>query len=125
MIIEICVAVVSFAFVTLSIFACVAILAMRKSLNEIQVDLNRLTIDGTELIQSVNELNEDIKKKSESVDFIFQYLNAFNGKKSEKESEDQHQHNKSAEIITEIVSLVETGVNFVKKIKGDIIKYVK
>ena len=125
MIIQICVAIVSIAFVTLSVFACVAILAMRKSLNEIRVDLNRLTIDGSELIKNVNELNEDIKKKSESLDFIFQYLNAFNGKKLENESEDHQHHNKSTEIITEIVSLVETGVNFVKKIKGDIIKYVK
>ena len=125
MIIEICVAVVSFTFVILSLFACIAILAMRKSLMQIQSDLNELTVKGTELISSVEELNDDLAKKVHSLDFIFKFLNTFNDKQSEKVAEEKKRIHKNSEKIAEIVDVIETGINLVRRIKGDINKYAK
>jgi uncharacterized protein YoxC len=125
MIIEICIATVSVCIVMLTIYAIFAILAMKKCLDEIKVDLKTLSNEGTELIRNVNELNEDVKNKAQSLDFIFEFLDTFNQKKSEKISEEPSKTNKSSEKIAEILDVIGSGISLVNRIKGDIKKYVK
>ena len=118
MITEIGLSLIIIGFLTLVITLVLAVRSLSKKLAQVQKDLHNLATQGSDLIDNLNELTEDIKKKSKSLNFIFQFIDEFN-KKSESGSQ------KDSEKVAEIVSLIGTSINLINRISGDIKKYVK
>ena len=79
---------------------------------------------GSELVNNLNELSRDLRKKSESLNFIFRFIDSFNKKKAAKSSRGGSLQ-KNTEQIAEIVDLVGTSVDLFYRIKKDVKKYVK
>lgn len=124
MIIEICLAVISICFVALLAFLVVAVRSSSDSLKQLQKEINALAASGSELAENLNELTQDLKKKSESLNFIFRFIDSFNTKKPAKSSRSRSLQ-KNTEQIAEIVDLVGTSVDLFHRIKRDVQKFVK
>ena len=90
-----------------------------------QKEINSLSANGSELAQNLNELTEDLKKKSESLNFIFRFIDGFNQKKPAKISHSGNRMQKNTEQIAEIIDLVGTSLDLFQRIKRDVGKYVK
>ena len=118
MITEISLSLIIIGFLALVIAFALAVRSFSKKITQIQKDLHNLSVHGTELIQNLNELTEDLTKKSKSLNFIFHFVDEFN-KKNESGS------HKGSEKAAEIVSLIGTSINLINRISGDIKKYVK
>lgn len=122
MVIEICATLICVSFIALTIFVIATLLVSRKKLKRIEKETNNLSSRGLELIENLNELTEDLKRKSQSLDFLFHFIGSFNRKKSTKPSPGK---TKNREQIAEIIDLVSTGLDLFNRVKTDVKKYIK
>jgi len=120
-IIEICVAAITLAFIVLVVFlvitlrrSCLTLKKTKQVLVKIEHDLDHLTVESLKLIKNTNELTIDIKKKSEALNFLFRPLFHLN-KKAEHSSHPENAADKTAEILRYLSS----GVELFNKIRGD------
>lgn len=120
MIFEICVAVISFAFVMLVVFLIITLKNVTSNLKKTKQILNKLehelvdmSGESVKLIKNANELTEDIKKKTESLNFLFRPLFKFNKEKSEDNEHDNY------EKVSNIMNYISQGILLFKKLKGD------
>jgi uncharacterized protein YoxC len=95
MVIEICVAVIAVAFVALVVFLIMTLCNLIKTL------------------KNVNELTTDIKKKSESLNFLFRPLFKMNKERKEENKNDNYE---KASIM---MNYMAEGILLFKKLKGD------
>jgi uncharacterized protein YoxC len=112
---EILLSIVSLSFLALTITLIVAIISSTKKIEKIQKDISKLSDEGVKLIQYSTNLSEELQKKSESLDFIFEYLDQFNKKKDVSNSNN----------VSNIFDLISKSIIICNKISGDIKKYVK
>ena len=125
MIIQICISAIAISFVALVIFLIVKMQAMEKDLKKAKHELNALSHSGLELIENLNGLAEDLRKKSEALNFIFRFMGDVNKKTSTKLAHRESAMHGKSEKIAEIIDIIGTGVSLYKRIKGDVKKYVK
>ena len=114
MIMEIIVGVIALALVFLVIFIILALKRMHTSLNhmdrimgETKKAVEEISEPAEHLVQNLNKLTVDIKKKSEGLDILFHPLYALQGKKTDK-TDDR---------LTAIVECVADVASFLQKIK--------
>lgn len=117
--------IVIIGFLAVIIVLAIAVRSFSKKLAQIQRDLHNISLHGAELIHNLNELTEDLKKKSKSLNFIFHFLDEFNKKNESVAAEEKKQSQKNTEKAAEIVDLIGTSINLFNRISGDIKKYVK
>lgn len=125
MIIEICVAVLTVSFIALVVFLIVTIQSARKDLKRVKKEINALSANGLELVQNLNELTEDLRKKSESLDFIFRFIDSFNKKHRPRGTHHGIQFQKHTEQVAEIIDVIGTSFDLFDRIKSDVKRYVK
>ncbi|HSW85918.1 MAG TPA: DUF948 domain-containing protein [Rhabdochlamydiaceae bacterium] len=120
MIFEICVAVISFAFVILVVFliitlknAAASLKQTKHILNKLEHELVDISGESVKLIKVANELTTDIKKKTESLNFLFRPLFKINKEKSEEDEHDNYAK------VSNIMNYISQGILLFKKLKGD------
>jgi uncharacterized protein YoxC len=125
MIIDISVGVIALAFVALVIYLILTLLTVRKTLRQAQknlVDLeknlNEITGASVELVNTLDSLTNDIKKKIDAFDFIFRPLAAL---KKERVSHQEEEYEK----YQGLMDCIASGLLLFNKIKDGIKQYVK
>ena len=78
MIIDICIGIISIAFVILVVYLVITLIKVIEILKQ----MKRSTIHVDQLLKTANDLTLDVKKKSEALDVFFQPLTRLNKKKS-------------------------------------------
>jgi uncharacterized protein YoxC len=116
MVIEISLAVIAIALVTLVGYLIALGLQVRKTISHIQTDIHLLSLEISNLIGSVDELTTDLTKKSQSLNFLFAPLNHMN---STEEATSQNN------TFPQFVEWAATSLVLFKKSKEFIKKYVK
>ncbi len=114
MIIEISVAIIALCFVVVVPYLVVTLLKTQKALESAKRDLHRVSTEAVELIERLDRLTNDLKSKSESLNFVFRPLKGFN--KSHKESGDT---------MTEVVDWITTSLSLYDKLKAVVKHYAK
>ncbi len=127
MITEICLIAITVAFIALVIFLMITFRSIKKTVKqtnitliETQKDLSGVSRAAIELLYSANDLTLDIKKKSESLNFLFHSLVSMNESKHEK-----IKTKTISDKISEVVECVGCGIVMFNKIKEGIEDYVK
>lgn len=110
MVIEISLAIIAIALVTLIGYLIALGLQVRKTISHIQEDIHLLSLETSNLIGRVNELTTDLTKKSQSLNFLFP---------STQESLSQNK------TLPQFVEWAATSLVLFKKSKEFIKKYVK
>ncbi|GAB4189087.1 MAG: hypothetical protein Tsb0015_09580 [Simkaniaceae bacterium] len=130
MIIEICAIAATVAFIILVVFLIMTFITTRRTLKEttitlmhIQRQMQALSKESISLIQNTNDLTLDIKKKSESLNFIFHALASFN--KNKFHVLEMEKQKNISEKISEILECVGSGIILFNKIKEGIGEYAK
>lgn len=115
---EIIVGAIAVAFAALVIFLILTLQDTRKTLKktdriltDIHKTLEAISEPSADLIQSVNKLTLDIKKKSEGIDVLFRPLYAM--------KEEPRRERSVANEIPEVIALVAEGVRLFGKIKSE------
>lgn len=116
MIIEVCIAVSTIAFVVLVIFlvmtlrnSCATLKKTKHTLTKVEGELKEISAESVILLKNVNDLTVDIKEKSESLNFLFTPLLKLSHGKSHKTN--------TYEKLTEVINYVTDAVILLKKIK--------
>lgn len=129
MIIEICVGVLTAAFVALVIYLIITLrsttAALKKTnhlLSRAERDIDEITGEGVKLVKNLNELTVDIRKKSEALNVLIHPFEKQHRGRSERKHEDDDDTGSS---IGDLIEYVTTGIVLFNKIKGDIKHYVK
>ena len=78
MITQICLAIIAVALVVLVSFLTAIFFKLRKAVQLMQADLHTLSVETTSLVIQLNELAADMKRKSQSLNFLFKPLSLFN-----------------------------------------------
>ncbi|MGL4539588.1 MAG: DUF948 domain-containing protein [Candidatus Rhabdochlamydia sp.] len=119
MIIEVCIAISTIAFVILVIFlimalrnSCATLKKTKHTLGKMEAELKEISSESIILLKNVNDLAVDIKKKSESLNFLFTPLLELSRKKP-------HKAKNKYEKLTEVVNYVADAVILLKKIKDE------
>jgi len=119
MVMELIVGSIGLAFVILVVFLIITLQKLRKLMNkadrtltDINSILSVITEPGIEMISNANKLVADVKKKSESLDFLFRPLYALKKEKSESKN--------GCDKISELIDCVADGVRLFSKIKNEI-----
>ncbi|KAG6559694.1 Bacterial protein of unknown function (DUF948) [Candidatus Rhabdochlamydia oedothoracis] len=115
MIIEVCVAVSTIAFVILVIFlimtlrnSCATLKKTKNTLTKVEGELKEISAESLTLLKNVNDLTVDIKEKSEALNFLFDPLLKLSHGKS-------HKAKNSYEKLTEVINYVADAVILLKK----------
>ena len=118
MIIEVCIAVSTIAFVVLVIFlvmtlrsSCATLKKTKHTLTKVEGELKEISSESVTLLKNVNDLTVDIKEKSEALNFLFAPLLKLSHGKS-------HRTN-AYEKLTEVINYVADAVILLKKIKDE------
>ncbi|PWU15450.1 MAG: hypothetical protein C5B45_02540 [Chlamydiae bacterium] len=116
MIIEVCIAVSTIAFVVLVIFlimtlrnSCATLKKTKHTLTKVEGELKQISSESVTLLKNVNDMTLDIKEKLESLNFLFAPLLRPSQGKS-------HKTNTYAKL-TEVINYVTDAVILLKKIK--------
>ncbi|MDR2539360.1 MAG: DUF948 domain-containing protein [Chlamydiales bacterium] len=119
MIIEVCIAVSTLAFVVLVVFlvmtlrsSCATLKKAKHTLTKVEGDLKEISTESVTLLKNVNDLTVDVKEKSESLNFLFAPLLKLSHGKS-------HKTKNSYEKLTEVINYVADAVILLKKIKDE------
>ena len=125
MVVEVSVAVIAAVFVLLVVFLIIAIVKALKTLKEVnrflhssKKELDEISVEGLKLIKNLNETTSDIKRKLHALDGFF---SPFLGRREEGE----HKKHKEADLATDIIECVASGLTLYNKIKEGIRTYVK
>ncbi len=110
MVIQISLAVIAIALVTLVGYLIALGLQVKKTISHIQTDIHLLSLETSNLIGRVNELTTDLTKKSQSLNFLFAPA---------KESLSQNN------TLPQVIEWAATSLLLFKKSKEFIKKYVK
>src|ERR1700722_13967076 len=115
---EIIVGAIALAFVVLVVFLILTLQDTRKTLKktdriltDIHKTLDAISEPSVHLIQSVNKLTLDMKKKSEGLDVFFHPLYAMKGEPS---------HKKGSDKLSEIIECVADAIRLFQKVKNEI-----
>lgn len=112
---EICVAALTFAFIGLSAYLIFFLKTFKKTLEslnqtlgELRIKISPLAEETTLLAKTSNQLIENIFEKTESLNFLFNYLNEFNSSVNRKMThKDGHKFSKIEEDVTSSADWVE------------------
>lgn len=118
MVYEIIAGVAVLAFVILTIFFVLTLRDTRRTLkkterilNDVHKAIDAVSEPAEHLVQSLNKLTLDIKKKSEGLDVLFRPLY---GMRKEGEGKEEH------DTLSEIIECVGGAIRLFKKIKKEI-----
>ncbi len=121
MVMEIIIGVIALTFVVLVVFLIMTLQSTRKTLKrtdrvlmEVHKNLEAISEVSVELLQNVNKLTLDIKKKSESLDVFFRPLHHM--KKEDKDISD---------VISDIAESTAGIIRLFNHLKEGIKRYVK
>jgi uncharacterized protein YoxC len=109
MAIETSISIIAIAFVILAVILVGAVIRAQR-------DLNELSAEARQLMRKLDALTDDIKAKSESVDFLFQSLGAW------KQMAPRKQISSTAK---ELMELATVGLVLFEKIKAAVRHYAK
>jgi uncharacterized protein YoxC len=114
MIIEICVGVISIAFVVLVVFLAVTLCKVIETLKKakrMMANLDDISEESLKLIKASNDLVSDFKEKSEALNFFFRPLAKFSKKKTESK------HHRNYDKIAEIINFAADSIVLFNKLK--------
>lgn len=117
MVVEVCIAISTIAFVLLVIFliitlrsSCATLKKTKHTLTKVEGDLKEISTESVTLLKNVNELTVDIKEKAESLNFLFSPLLKLSRGRT-------HRTKNTCEKLTEVINYVADAVVLLKKIK--------
>lgn len=109
MIIETSVAIIAFSLVVWMIILFILLLNTRKALESVKRDIHSVSTNAVELMHKVDDLADDIKSKSDSLDVVLRPLKSI-GKPKHR--------NETSETVSEVVEWVSTSLILFNKIKN-------
>lgn len=103
------VALIAVAFVVLVVVVAITLVKAQR-------DLHDLSVETAKLVKKLDDLTTDVQSKSESLDFVFQPLQALNRELHRK---------KPNERVKDVVDLVTLSLTLFDKIKAAVRHYAK
>lgn len=119
MIIEVCIAVSTIAFIVLVVFlimmlrnSCATLQKTKHTLTKIEGELKEISSESIILLKNVNDLTVDIKEKAKSLNFLFLPLLKLSQEKP-------HKAKSTYEKLTEVINYIADAVILLKKVKDE------
>ncbi len=119
---EICFIIITLSIVILTTVVTTAVFKSadavtdaKKTMKKAGEDIQEISEEGIKLLRNIDDLTEDLREKSESLDFIFKPLHALN---EECSTEIEKVKKNDYEDVAQVLELVTSGIVLFNKIKG-------